>query len=376
MIDMFSDNGKISEKQLRRMMVLPVFASIMFVVPYVSANLFGDSILPGLLLFLALAGLFVLYIYGMGAWYEWSMGVTGKQGFISVLTQSGLVGRTLAFIQLARLVARLAFYILLATAMLKEAQVPVILKTGEEVYDNLLVALPLLLVGIYGANTGLEKQGRIHEMLFFLLFLPFIVMILFGLKEVDYQVFVPRADMPLGKMIGCAYLLLTFVLPMENYLYLCPALREQKGRKCIGVTVIGTIVIGILLTLLVFGIYGIHGAADNPMTTIAIMRYIRLPFGVLERFDILMLWFFVIGCFLLICETLYFAKHIIDRLWRRMTSVWSLVFLLVLAMGMVVALQTYENGLLTYICYGATLDIPLSIILPIMGMGINRFYKE
>ncbi len=373
---MFSKNRKISEKQLRRMIVLPVFASIIFVVPYVSANLYRESIVPGLLLFVAMAGLYVLYICGMGVCYEQCAGATGNRGFAGALSQSGLVGGALILLQVARLIVRLGFYILLTIAILEEAQVPFMLKAGEEIYSDILVALPLLLIGVYGANVGVEKQGRIHELLFWVLFIPFLVMIVFGLKEVDYSIFFPRVKVSFGELISRSYLLLAFVLPVENYLYLRPDLRvhKEKNRTCIAV--IGTILLACVLILFALGIYGVNGAADSPMVTIDIMRYIRLPFGVLERFDVLMIWFFIVGCFLLICETLYFAKRLVEEWYGKRVSVWGLLFLLVLALLVVVVLRSYTNGLLTYVCYAATLDIPLSLLLPVFGVGLCKLRKE
>lgn len=371
---MFSHNGKISEKQLRRMVVLSVFASIIFVLPYLSAKMFGESLIPGLLLFFALSGIYVLYIDSMGIWYEKCRGKTGKEGFVSVLTESGLIGILFALIQFSRIVIRLAFYILLAIAILGEAQVPFMLKSNEELWSNLLVVLPLLLIGVYGANTKVEKQGRIHEMLFWILFIPFVVMLLFGLKEVDYQVFVPKVDKPFGKLMLYGYVLLTFVLPMENYLYLRPDLQNHKDKNHIRATVAATIAFGIVITLFILGIYGVNGAANEPMTTIAIMRYIQLPFGIVERFDVLMIWFFIIGCFILICQTLYFSGHIFSKLCRKKTSIWMLIFVLFLSLGIVCKVRTYENGWLSFLCYGAILDIPMSILLPLLGLGVNSFY--
>ena len=56
---MFSQTGRISEKQMRRMLILPVYASLIFVVPCLSAWLFGESIVPGLMVFFVLACVYV-----------------------------------------------------------------------------------------------------------------------------------------------------------------------------------------------------------------------------------------------------------------------------------------------------------------------------
>lgn len=373
---MFSRNGKVSEKQMRRTIVLSVFASVIFVVPYLSAQMYGDSVVPGLLLFFALAGLYVLYLYGMGELYEKCGMKNDHVGFVSVLSQSGIIGVLLALIQVSRMVLRLAFYILLAISLLKEAQVPFILKSNTEIWSDILVVLPLLLVGVYGANTQLEKQCRIHEMLFWIFFVPFIAMLIFGLKEVDYKVFLPRVDVSWEELLRYSYLLLVFVLPMEYYLYLRPYRCNNHEKRRVGVVVIVSIALSILLTLFMLGIYGVHGASEEPMTTIAIMRYIRLPFGVLERFDVLMIWFLMIGCFVLICQTLYFSAYILCKALGKSSTLWFLVGILIFALGVVFYVRTYGNGLLTFLCYGALMDIPLSIILPIFGILLNHFYVK
>lgn len=371
---MFSKNGKISEKQLGRMLILSVFASTIFVLPYLSAKMFGESVVVGLLVFLALSGIYVLYIDVLGMWYEKCRAKSGKEGYVSVLTETGLPGKLLAVVQFIRIVIRLAFYILLVIAILGEAQVPFMLKSNEELWSNLLVVLPFLLIGVYGANTKVEKQGRIHEMLFWILFIPFVLMILFGLKEVDYKVFVPKIDISFGRLMLYGYVLLTVILPMENYLYLRPDLQIHKKKNCTGIAVIAAIAFAIIITLFILGIYGVNGAADEPMTTIAIMRYIRLPFGVLERFDVLMIWFFVIGCFVLICQMLFFAGFIFDKMSKGKNIIWILFLVLFLSLGIVWKVRTYENGWLPFLCYGAVLDIPISVILPLLGLLVNRFY--
>ncbi|MBQ9983894.1 MAG: GerAB/ArcD/ProY family transporter [Lachnospiraceae bacterium] len=371
---MFNNNGYISEKQLRRMVVLPVFVSVILVVPYVSAVLFGENVLLGLFTFFALSGLYVLVISAMSNWYQ-KINTQGEpNGFISALTETGLPGKALTLLTVARLILHLAFYILLTISVLEEAQVPFMIKTTNESNTNLLVATPLLLVALYGANRKMEHHARMQEMIFWVIFIPFILMIVFGLKEVDYQIFVPQSNQSFGDMLLYAYMLLFFVTPMEYYLFLRPSLRAPKDKVKQGV--IGAIFIGLVLTLFLLGIYGVNGAASEPMVTTAIMRYIRLPFGVLERFDVLVIWFFVTGCFVLICETLYITGHIFHRIWKREKIVWLLVATLFLAALVVLFLRSYEESLLTFICYGALLDIPLSLLVPLLGGGLYSLYRE
>lgn len=420
---MFSHNGKISEKQMRRMLVLSAFAGSIFVLPYLSAKLYGDNVCTGLLVFLLFAGIYIGCIYGLGAWYQKRWGKNGKDGIhiqenlgmAGAFGSSGLGGKVLVLVQLSRMLARLSFYIVLSIKILGEAQVPFMQEGDSGNVINLLVVLPLLLVALYGATQGngegsslrdkkntsagqnygfgtaVEKQGRLHEMIFWVLFVPFIIMILFGLKEVDYTVFVPRFTMPFWKMMLYSYALLTFILPVENYLYLRPILREhrlitknntdtegeskelKKRRTNVWISyaaICFAIALAVVLSLFMLGIYGVRGAGNEEMVTIAIMRYIRLPLGVLERFDVLMVWFFMTGCFVLICSTLFYAGCLFRILCSRAKRLWLLLTVLVLAVIAVMLLPEYGQTLLLFLGYGTILDIPLSILVPLLGMGL------
>ena len=112
------------------------------------------------------------------------------------------------------------------------------------------------------------------------------------------------------------------------------------------------------------------------MVTIAIMRYIRLPFGVLERFDVLMVWFFMTGCFILICTTLYYAGFLLKLLCKRIKRIWLLIAVLAVSLGIVMSLPEYSGCVMLFLFYGAILDIPLSLVIPLLGMGLAKQETE
>ena len=369
---MFSQNGKISEKQMGRMMILPVFASGIFVIPYLSARLFGASILPGLGIFFAVVCLYGVFIYAMGALLQGREGENGKNGLLEVLTTAGLPGKLLLVVQVVRLFIRLVFYLLLTMAILKEGQVPFMPETSEGGWENVVVVLPLLLVAVYGANRDVEKQARIHEMLFWTMFIPFIIIMLFGLREVDYSIFVPHFKQSVFKMLRYSWVLLVFLLPMENYLYLKPDLRGRHGKLK---NVLLAVLVMIVLALFIIGIYGLNGAGNERMLTIAIMRYIRLPFGVLERFDVLMLWFFATGCFILICNTLYYIGRLLGLLCGFVKRIWKLLLVALVAVVVLIWLPDYGNNLWLYICYGISADIPLSVVVPLLAISLKKWQE-
>lgn len=368
---MFSHNGKISEKQMQRMLILPVFASGIFVIPHLAACFFRESIIWGLLIFFVFACVYMGCIWGIAKWRENGKKAIGKPQTIC--------DKILLPVQVVRLIIRQAFYVVLSIAILAEAQVPFMQEESQGKFGNLLAVLPLLFVAVYAANvvkkekneTGIEKQGRIHEMIFWEMFIPFIIVLAFGLREVDYEVFLPHMDMGWGNLVLCGYLLLVFLLPVENYLYLRPLTCQEKRSKKNSAgrayaVVLCTIFAALLITLIIIGIYGVNGAAQEKMVTISIMRYIRLPFGVLERFDALMVWFFMAGCFVLLGGTLYFAGHRLAKLFPEIKRIWLLVGIMIVVLLLVAWLPAYEKTLQMFLWYGAVVDVPLSLLLPLI----------
>lgn len=370
---MFSHNGRISERQLRRMLVLSVFAGGIFVIPHMSAKLFETSVFWGFCVFFVFACVYVGCIYK----------IAHHMHFVERATENGFTGRLILIVQVLRQIYRLVFFVLLSVAILEEAQVPFM--QGKQSGLNLLVMLPLMLVAVYGALSEkrekekqpyrIEKQGRLYEMIFWILFIPFIIMVLFGMGSVEWQIFVPRYDIPFLNLFLYAYFMLVFLLPVENYFYLRPCLADEKGQKSY-YAVIATVAVIILLSFALLGIYGVHGAAHEEMLTIAIMRYIKLPFRILGRFDSLVVWFFMTGCFVLISQTLYFTGYLLSALFPGAKRFWIIVVASALALVVPVFLPDYQIMLPLYMQYGALVDLPLSLIMPLLLWGVSRASKS
>ena len=363
---MFSNNGRISEKQMRRTLVLPVFAGCIFVLPHFAAKRFGDNMIWGIVCFFVLAVIYCTLIYRIGKWKEEMLEMYGERD-----GRSG-IQKCVEMVSMIRYTIRLAFYLLLAIMILGEAQVPFMREGGGEKISNLFVLLPLLLVAFYGANHAMEKVVRIHEMVFWITFVPFVIMIAFGFREVDWSVWIPAGDMSVWEISANSLLLLPLVLPVENYLRLKKVYNEKSSIAISYSAVLSMIGLACVLSMLIAGIYGICGAAGQKMVTIAIMRYIRLPLGILERFDILMIWFFMTGCFVLICNALFMIRQMYREAFSKKYVWWIMVAACVIAGILVYFFPKYEYSLLLFLWYGILIDLPLSLILPFLEVAGSK----
>lgn len=425
--NMFSHNGKISIKQMRIMLTLPVFSGSIFVVPHLLARMYGKYMLVGVAAYVVMAALYMGLIMSIdvkqvkidGKGYVEHRNIRNDKAAYSGTVEKCATGKVIAAIQIARNIIRLVFYILLAVTILAEGQVPFVRENADNSFGNLLILLPLLAVALYGADRNVEKQGRINEMIYMAAFFPYIVMMVLGLKNVSGEAIHNMLEAaghclknaaavsadginagPLSvdivqgangtglirKIVVCGYALLTFSIPVENYLWLKSTLKtirennsemvsnnkESLSRISDYITVMASPILVGVLSIIMACIYGVNGMAQDNMASIAIMRYIELPLGVLQRFDMLMVWFFMTGCYVLIASILYTIRRQLFAVLKPETARIMLFVLFMSAYIIAYMMPGYGNSLYAYVVYGACVDVPLSLILAVVGMITGR----
>lgn len=364
---MFSHNGRISEKQMRCMLVLYIFMSVIFVLPHLVAKMFGRDIIAGIALFCILSAI-----------YTGAVMCIGKNGVPDESLESHKNNTLFTSVMVIRYVIRLVFYILLSVSVLAEGQVPFMNKTKYNSFTNLLILLPLILVALYGAVKEIEKQGRISEMLFRVAIFPYVLMILFGIKEwsfTDGLNIIPE-QVPFGKMFFYCYSMLCFILPIEIYPWLILKTKTGKMSSVKSyMSVVGIILLAGLISILMAGIYGVGGMSEDAMASVSIMRYIELPFGVLRRFDVLMVWFFMTGCFILLGNTLFYIRQMLSRMISNKNLPATMAFVVILSCVLAYLCPEYEVSLNDFVIYGALIDLPLSVLILLIVKCGHRFKK-
>lgn len=363
---MFSCNQHISMMQLRKMVVTTVLFSGFIYIPHFLTKLFGRHVTLGSLFFLFMGSIFVIYIWQMSR-------------------QKGEATPFIWTVQMVRLFVRTFFYSLFTIEILRQAKVPFMsIEQGSSLRDVFLF-LPFLLLGIYGANISyvkrtenaekeghyiaIEKQARFRELQYHILYLPYIIMLVLGVKEIDLSYLFSGSFALKGRYFIYAYALLTFILPMENMIWLKPyvKIREMEKQKKTSenfYVLWGSFFVILLVSLFVIGIYGVNGSAQEEIVSMSIMRYIPFPFGVLERFDCILDWYFIVGIFALICENLFLIGEFFSNLWKVENRLWILVITGMCLLFLMYWFIPCSNVQILYLYFGVFVDIPLALILP------------
>ena len=150
------------------------------------------------------------------------------------------------------------------------------------------------------------------------------------------------------------------------------AKKAEKKEKSEGyISVLLMVILVSALSIIIAGIYGLNGMAEEPMVSVAIMRYIELPLGVLQRFDMLMVWFFMTGVFAVISGLLFrIRKQLFKVVSKEMGEI--ILFVIVIASLFVCrCLPEYAVTLDSFVVYGAFVDVPLSVLAMVLN-GVKR----
>ncbi len=301
---MFSNNNKISSRQIKRLLVFDLFGISSLILPAQFAKTGG-----GIGLWSILAGICMAYLY---LWMiQICVGRASKdylgyldQGYGNFLSKLFYIGYSIISILACAFTAKL----------LSELMCESLLDTEEYPVALLLV----LLLALYGGITGLEARARVYEIMFWVLVIPLAVMLLLCIRQVQVIRWFPILGHRDGSTFrgfwegawGCfmAFLPLTFLL------FLIPNVQDKKksGRAAVSaLTISGAALIVIYLILL--GIFGSGALSAEEYPVITLMGMVKIPGDFIKRLDALMVgvWFFTL--YALIGSALYYGVTIMRR---------------------------------------------------------------
>lgn len=280
---MFSENRKISERQITRLLVYDIVGISSLVLPPALASVAGGD------------GIFCIVLALIPAYLF--LGIAGKvrehAGTDYMEHLRSCCGKWVGdfFLLLYYLIfVTLAGYVLYFLSRLVKTQ---LLK--NESYE--LIAISILVLGGYGILGGIEGKARIYEILFWFLIIPLILMLVLAVKDVNVNYWTPVfycgwMDLFWGTtMVFLCYMLVYFVLflfPYEKN----PGQGIRSAKKAIRVNAI----LNSIIYLITLGIFGDQALASMDYPVVTLMSMIKLPGGFFERQDAFMvaIWFFAL----------------------------------------------------------------------------------
>lgn len=348
---MFSSNDEISSRQVRRFLMVENFSQTTFIMTAIATRAAGND---GLLVVL-LGSVF-------GVVYALSLGLLAKKinmGYIAALRQNTgyFVTEIIAIIYIIRFLVKAGF-------ALKYFGV-VITKTIMRGNLQWVIIIPIIIVCAYASSMKVEGRGRLVELIFWWMFIPFLIVIILSFRQINFSSCIPSFDSGIKSVLSGSYSTLLLYLPLEFILFsYCHANNDVNKVKNIVVTTVWIGIMNIVIYIVTVGMISPNFASKSLWPTLKIMQLIELPGGFIQRFDLFVLMFWIIGLFGVISGYLFYSNDICKKVFPFINQWISIVILSVILFVIAVGkttLNEYYNNLLIYVCY---FDIPLSLIIP------------
>lgn len=283
---MFSENQKISMRQMTRLLVYDMIGISTLMLPRFLAGVLGaDGIFAFFLALIpAFAVVWLLERSVSGSWKDF--------------------GEHMRRIPLWLRIPILIFYI--CEGVLAAGYGVYLL--GDLILQNLLpdesywlIILILILLGGYGIWRGIEGRARVYEILFWILMAPLLLMLLLAARDVDTWYWTPVFSHGLWEMILGTGAVFLFYLIVIFAFFLTPYLQNSRmaGYSCRKSLLITAFLNGAVY-LVLLGNFGVNALASMPYAVIDLMSMVKLPGGFFERQDAFMvaIWFFTLYAFI------------------------------------------------------------------------------
>lgn len=299
---MFSNNDKISPRQIKRLLIFDLFGISSLLLPAQLAQAEGSSGLWGIFAGTILSGCYLWLLHACRRHMP--------QDYLAYL-QSGW----------GRHFARVLYLCYAAICILISGWTAKTL--SELVCSSLLDAsqfptalLLLMLLALYGASAGIEARARIYEILFWVLAAPLIIMLLLCLRQVQFIQWFPlmpkawRQSGWSGLWNACLKCFASF-MPLTLLLFLKPHEQDEAktGRAAAGALMIsGTAVAAVYLILT--GTFDSGALAGEQYPIITLMGMVKIPGDFIKRLDTLMIGVWFLTLYALAAAALYYGVSI------------------------------------------------------------------
>ena len=380
---MFSNNNRISTRQVFRLFVFDFIGMSTLVLP---AKLAGTSGCDGVFAIVA-GGLFAsLYL-----WYlAWIMNRMDSD-LITYVRQS--LPRWGAFVMLcffaAYCILEASYGAYIFADVMKKGLV------GGESYTLLL--LLILAVAAYAIQSGIESRARVYESLFWVLFVPLFLLLWIAASDVNTVYLHSFFTTPVSEVAGGGLLVFEYLMLVFLVLFFPAYVRKDAQKKMVAAVYRAlwvAVLVFIVFDLILLGSFGERAMAKMRYPALTLMSNIHLRGSFLKRLDafLLAIWFFTLFAFINVF--LFYAKQLIAAIGGKFTGhgnaerqgdglkmqkeknakVWSTIiaFLLVFVVAEGFCYGSFAEWFESYMTYVA---MPLLILLPLIIVVWGKYRK-
>ena len=399
---MFAKNHIVSVRQMRRLLVLDLFAGTSLFLPAAVGRLTGKAGIFAIALGAVAAGIFALFLLNTGRGC--------KDGYTAFCTQT--LGKWGGRVYL--LIYALKYFI--SAALLLGVFAQIVNHTFLTDIPRIVLGVALLAVCAYCTSKGVETRARLGEMLVYFIIIPVVIIIVLALPQIQLERLWPiellndggtaagsmsaavNSQIAAGSatavvnsqvaaggasaaidfqnaatagaggwrgFIWAAVATFSLFSTIEWLLFLRPNVRRpQKARRGVLMSILWPTLLCILILITCIGVFSIEGMNGENWPTVILMQIVRFPGGFLSRQDGLMLAFWMAGIFILISGCMNYGSESLKTIFPGYRKAWMIVFPAAFVFVCFLIIHQ-QNASALYIAFMIFAYMPLSILLPL-----------
>ncbi len=307
---MFSENEKISGRQIYRTIVVTLAGPTLLVCPRIVAKFGADGFFV-----YGLAGVFsVLYIAIMQFIRKCVCNKNGcARGF--VCGSKMMAGKGLLYVLLC---AKLLALAVMGLYLICDVVTGILLPS-----THILTILAILIIALIYWNQGsIESSARAFEVLYYWVVIPIVIVIGLAVSNVELVNLYPQMETDMSEIIKSSLLLWVLFTPAE-LLVLCGRHFVDNKKTNIGIWkgVIVLFVGNLIAYGTILGVYGRNGISEgSPYPLLKVMQISGVPGDFLRRVDGFMSVFLVLSLF---CEIVLLMDYMGISIWQIMNFLFG-----------------------------------------------------
>lgn len=354
---MFSDNQKISLRQLQVLLIIDMFGTTIVTLPRRVVDFSSQN-----------GWVIVLGMIIVGSIYAFLLATLAEMFKGETIVEFGrkLLPKILYYLVIAGLIIK----ILVGTAM--ELRVFSEIVTEMLLYNTpvSVIIATLLLTASYVARKGFESRARLGELLIGLMFIPLFFIITTVISAPDFRNLLPMFKTPKIEIVkGIGELGFSFH-GLEFILLIYPFLNNtKKSKKAIVEAIVILGVAMFVITFITILRFGPEDVGRQIWPVMQLMQATNVPGSFIERQDAFIISFWILSVFMLVSAGLHFTSIIFSRLTKATESyhfvlpLLPILYILALLPQNVVQTYTIMNWFEKYFGLAYLLVIPLLLIV-------------
>lgn len=348
---MFSDNNKISGRQLKRLIVMDWIGKAGLLLPRFTEKADGRSFMLSLLL-----GIGLTFVYAcMVGWLSRHVD-TDFYGYIrerlglGAAWLAGILYICYAFVNTVFMIR--LFAVIASLFMLPETA-------------HILLMLMVLAGGYFIAAGGLEVRARVGEILYGIVLYPLALMLLFAAFSINPEYLGPgNASYSVQTLKHGLQMFIAFG-GMGIFLFIAPYVnrREKMGyylKKAVVVSCSSVFFI-FLISIGAFGESGMRALAWPALT---LMSSAKIPGGFLQRWDVIFTGLLLVSFFISVGTGLFYMRFLTERVLAKKSSAY-LPVLTLLALAASVWCGSYETAAQVFTVVNGYILVPVAVLFTI-----------